>query len=135
MAIPVTKFETVRIAFPGRPDLKIHISAVPPDLSTNHFARDFADDRSICVPKTSGSVWFNVFMVGSGNPIASAVFACDSSVVRCDTVEVVPDCQRQGIASALYHQASAIFDAPNAPSDNLTSDGHAFWNARSRTST
>lgn len=85
------------------------------------------DDRSICLPNTSGSLWMRVFELQSESPIAVATFAADDQVVRCDTIEVEDDYLRKGIATALYVKASCIFGAPVIPSDDLSEDGQSFW--------
>lgn len=88
------------------------------------------DDRSLAVPKTSGSAWFRVFEVGSETQIAYAFFAADSEVVRCDDVHVDSQHRLKGIANFLYCLAACIFEAPVVPSDRLLEDGKMFWKGR-----
>ena len=85
------------------------------------------DDRSIGVPKTSGSLWLNVFERAEKPPVAYAVFAGDSQNVRCDDIHVDRNLRRQGLASFLYKVAADFFEAIIIPSNTQLPGGQSFW--------
>lgn len=88
------------------------------------------DDRSIDVPKSSGSIWFRVFFDEDTTWIASAIFAADDEFARCDDVNVDPGHQRRGIATFLYALASIIFEARVIRSDSILKDGEKLWEGK-----
>ena len=103
---------------------------VPPGLPAIHVAREQFDDRSIAVPRESGSVWFRVWAKGE-RLAATATFAADRNAVRCDGIDVEVPYRLKGIATVLYHLASRMFAAPVIPSDVQSEDARAFWGGRS----
>lgn len=89
------------------------------------------DDREIMVPKSSGSLWMRVCRENSVELVATATFAADKFVARCNSVFVTPGFRRAGLATYLYYLASERFDARIVPSNLLLKDGATFWSNRS----
>lgn len=105
--------------------------ATPPFGTSYRLMPWDSDERTIDVPRTSGSIWFWVFLNGDPIHIATATFAADDLVVRCDAIHVAKLHRRKGIATKLYRLASSIFQAKIVPSDVLQEDGIRFWRGRS----
>jgi len=112
------------------PGFLFKVVKIPPGLASTHPARERCDDRSIHVPKSAGSVWIEVWTSTGASLAASATFAADAEAVRCDTVDVMPDYRRLGIATVLYRLASELFEAPVVPSETLSEDARLFWGRR-----
>lgn len=106
------------------------VTIVPAGLATQDPLRERHDDRSIDVDKTMGSVWIDVVDPADDAMVATAVFAADARVVRCDTVDVMPAYREKGVATALYKIASHVFDAPVVPSGLLSDEAKLFWGAK-----
>lgn len=117
---------------PLRHCLEAVATVVPPDVDAQDRLRERYDDRSIAVAKTMGSVWIDVVDRATGGHAATAVFAADALVVRCDTVDVMQDYREKGVANAMYKIASRIFAAAVVPSDNLSPAAERFWRYRTR---
>jgi hypothetical protein len=103
---------------------------VPPGLARDDPHRSIFDDRSIEVPKSHGSLWCDVQLKSDGSFVGKAVFAADDEVARCDTVDVMPEYRRRGLAAALYQLAADIFEVPVVPTDLRSDDAIAFWGER-----
>ena len=108
------------------------VTRVPSGLDMQDALRGSYDDRSIDVAKTMGSIWFYVKDGASDAMVATAVFAADELVVRCDTVEVKPAYQKSGVARAIYQIASREFVAPVVPSAVLSPDAVRFWGVKTQ---
>lgn len=123
----ILKPEILRIGFLA--DYDCEIGFVP-----YHFPYQKApwesDDRSVSVPKTSGSLWFRIYPTGTNSLVAQATFAADSCVVRCDSIEVAPPHRRKGIANQAYLLAACAFDAPVIPSGEQSELSRLFWQNR-----
>lgn len=104
-----------------------HVEAVslPPHTATTHPIGFEHDDRSIEVPNELGSLWLVVTST-EGEIAAQATFAATPSCILCDTIEVVDEHRRKGIATALYDFAELIFGGLTQPSGVLTDDAKAF---------
>lgn len=125
MTSPILTYEQSQEALLD--DFVVTISRIPLGLETQNRIREAYDDRSIHVDNTTGSIWFHVEVRSTREVTAIAVFAADSLVVRCDTIEVMPKYRRRGVATALYRIASREFAAPVVPSGVLSSEASAFW--------
>lgn len=112
------------------PSFVFKVVKIPAGLADTDPIRERYDDRSIEVPKSAGSIWVEVRTSTDASLAAWATFAADDREVRCDTVDVMPDYRRLGIANALYQLASELFEAPVVPSDTLSEDARLFWGAR-----
>jgi hypothetical protein len=106
------------------------VTVVPHGLTGGDVWRHECDDRSVTVPKSHGTVSFEVFTIDSSQFVGQGVFAADHVAVQCDTIEVGIPFRRQGIGSWMYLQASKIFAAPVHPSANLSNVALAFWGGR-----
>ena len=103
------------------------VTLVPAGVPASDAIREDHDDRSLHVPCSSGSVWCDVHMQDQGAFAANAVFGADDEVVRCDTIDVMQDHQRKGIARHVYEIASCVFGAPVVPSGILSEGAKKFW--------
>lgn len=112
------------------PLYQVTVTELPPGLSASHPLTGILDSRSIKVPKTAGAIHLLVETRDHKQMIGVAVFAADEDVVRCDSIEVMPDYRRQGVATGLYRLASRIFRGPVVPSDELNENDKAFWGSR-----
>lgn len=116
------------------PRYQVTVTELPPDLTSTHPLTGILDPRSIKVPKTAGSIHLLLETQDRKHTVATAVFAAVEDVVRCDSIDVMPDYRRQGVATGLYRLASRIFRAPVVPTDNQTEDAKAFWGIKKRIS-
>jgi hypothetical protein len=110
--------------------LVVVMRLVPCNLPTQREVRELCDDRTIVVPLSSGSIWFDVFDTPSRDSIAQAVFAADDDLVRCDSIYVAEGHEERGIADRLHRLASRVFDAPVVPDEYLTEEEQRFWGDR-----
>lgn len=89
------------------------------------------DEKSIDVPYSNGHLWLRVTICGSKDRVAWATFGCGSTTVQCDTIEVLDDFRRKGIASQLYQIAACAFSAPVIPTGKQSPLANLFWKNRS----
>jgi hypothetical protein len=121
--------EAVVLSGPLFDDYRIEVAQVPSGLSYLEAPWD-CDDRSVKLPKSSGTLWFRVFVGDSETVIAHAVFAADNAVARCNSIDVDERHRRREIASHLYRCAACFFDAPVVPSGTTLPGGKLFWGSR-----
>lgn len=106
------------------------VTLVEPELPSDSVWRHECDDRSVAVPKSHGTVSFEIFTTDSSEFVGHGVFAADHLAVQCDTIDVQIPFRRKGIASWMYLRASEVFAAPVHPSSILSHDALAFWGGR-----
>ena len=116
------------------PRYQATVTELPPGVTHTHPLTDILDPRAITVPNTAGAIHILIETQDRKHIVATAVFAADEDVVRCDSIDVMPDFRRQGVATGLYKLASRIFRAPVVPSDNQTEDAKAFWGIKKKIS-
>lgn len=124
----ITKFECHEIDDQTEP-YRVVLWRVPPGPREDARIAERFDEKSIDVPKSFGSIWFQLW-TWEGGSVAQATFAADADAVRCDTITVHPTYRLRGIATRLYEAASESFQGPVVPSENQTPDAVAFWRGR-----
>ena len=109
-------------------DFDIFVVFIPSSSSNDHELCRLNDDRTVDVPKSNGTLWFNVNL--ETKPVAHAVFGAGDIHVRCDSVDVEKAHQSKGLATEMYDRASRFFGMDVVPSDNLSVEAERFWEAR-----
>jgi GNAT superfamily N-acetyltransferase len=109
---------------------KLVATEVPAGLATEDPHRSLYDDRTIEIPSSNGSLWCDVERADGAAFVGKAVFAADAEVARCDTVDIMPQYRRQGLAAALYQLAADIFETYVVPTNLRSNDAIAFWGGR-----
>lgn len=130
MSVPILSPDQLSVKLPQ--GYVATVTKIPLGLDTQHPMRDCFDDRSIAVANQMGAIWCHVEDHATGVLVATAVFAADAQVVRCDTVDVAKGYQKKGVATAIYKIASSIFAAPVVPSGNLSPDAKLFWGTKTQ---
>lgn len=89
------------------------------------------DQRSVLVPFNAGHLWLRVTSCADGTLAAYAIFGGDSGILQCDSINVLEEHRRRGIALALYQWSACIFEAPVTPTNKRTTLSKLFWGSKS----